>query len=441
MANIIRAGMALPAALALVSCGESKRPDNRSVLEVTTSPSGAAVTIDGRKCGSAPVKVLAPAGDHIIKAGLPGYRSEWSDAQCRAKGHSRKHIKLKPEGAAVMLVSQPKGAAVEMNGEVVGETPLVSHDLALGRHQAILKLPNHVPKQVEWTVENARPQKISAKLVSNVGVLAVISKPSEAFVFIDDEARGRSPFQGQLEHGNHKVRLEAPGYAVHEEVVFITRGGAAAISPVLALLPGGLKINSTPAGAEVSVNGDSRGATPLELDKIEPGAYELVFEKSGCDPVYRQVEVSPGQTAVVAVDLESNLGGIDLVANPPGVTVYVDGVKAGISEPGAGDGIAKIMEVRGLSPGRHSVLAAHKLATPPQKEFNVTVKKGQVTRMPNIDMWIADTVLVLKDGAKYTGRIRHQNEYEVIFEPHPAIASRYDRKEIKSIQPRGRRDE
>ena len=68
----------------------------------------------------------------------------------------------------------------------------------------------------------------------------------------------------------------------------------------------------------------------------------------------------------VNLQLDSNLGGIDLVANPPGVTIYIDGVKKGVTEPGENPKFSKVFEVRGLRTGKHTVKMAHKRATPPE---------------------------------------------------------------------------
>ncbi|MHC5055299.1 MAG: PEGA domain-containing protein [Planctomycetota bacterium] len=126
------------------------------------------------------------------------------------------------------------------------------------------------------------------------GALRVDSEPAGASVFIDGVFRGVTPLGvGGLCPGAHAVRLEKAGYVS----AFVSadpssgRGvGRVALEP---LPTGGLDVASTPAGAEVYLDGEFRGVTPLSLDGLRPGPHAVRVEKTNRTPATASVDVPP----------------------------------------------------------------------------------------------------------------------------------------------------
>lgn len=59
---------------------------------------------------------------------------------------------------------------------------------------------------------------------SKRGKLGVITNPVGATVFIDDEEKGDSPLEIELDEGAYTVRVEEPGYVQHEQEAKVRRG-------------------------------------------------------------------------------------------------------------------------------------------------------------------------------------------------------------------------
>ncbi|HPN85262.1 MAG TPA: hypothetical protein PK821_08010, partial [Victivallales bacterium] len=138
---------------------------------------------------------------------------------------------------------------------------------------------------------------------------------------------------------------------------------------------------------------------------------------------------------LLAIKIYRYMGGIDLVANPPGVTVYLDGKKVGKMEEGerGNKKLSKVFQIRGLTSGDHSVKVSHARAVPQDKTINVVVEKGKISRPAQINMWIADSVVKFKNGKEVTGRIVENDASGILFEPEPGIAIRYKANEISGI--------
>jgi hypothetical protein len=71
---------------------------------------------------------------------------------------------------------------------------------------------------------------------------------------------------------------------------------------------GGLSVVTDPAGASVYINGESKGITPLELDRIAAGEHRITVAKDGYLENSRVVRVEPGQRQALEVRLTSSEG-------------------------------------------------------------------------------------------------------------------------------------
>jgi len=105
------------------------------------------------------------------------------------------------------------------------------------------------------------------------------------------------------------------------------------VTPVI--LPGELTINSTPAGAEVTVDGqtDPSWVTPLSLTGVAPGRHTINVSKAGFTSEARAIDVSQGGKAVVALQLAQLSAGISVTSTPTGAEIYLDGRDTGKQTP------------------------------------------------------------------------------------------------------------
>jgi hypothetical protein len=99
---------------------------------------------------------------------------------------------------------------------------------------------------------------------------------------------------------------------------------AAPAAPAVAT--GVLSVQSVPAGAQLTVDGEPSGlVTPAVLTGLRIGRrMEIRLHRPGYLPVSRRVEVLPGRPQLIKVDLEEALGTVRLQGLPARATVYVD---------------------------------------------------------------------------------------------------------------------
>jgi hypothetical protein len=71
---------------------------------------------------------------------------------------------------------------------------------------------------------------------------------------------------------------------------------------------GGLSVVTDPAGASVYINGESKGVTPLQIDRIGAGDHRVTLVKDGYLENSRVVRVEPGKNQALEVQLTSSEG-------------------------------------------------------------------------------------------------------------------------------------
>lgn len=117
-------------------------------------------------------------------------------------------------------------------------------------------------------------------------------------------------------------------------LVFVAVAQLLAPPSVLRAVPGPadgtLALDSEPSGATVSVDGEARGRTPLELVAHEQAAsHQVVLALAGYRPLEQTVELAPGEQDQLTLALEPLPATLALDSDPSGATVQLDGRDAG----------------------------------------------------------------------------------------------------------------
>jgi hypothetical protein len=119
---------------------------------------------------------------------------------------------------------------------------------------------------------------------------------------------------GQADYTTISVMLGTPGISVETPVV-----------------PGTMDIRSNPDNASVVINNNYRGKTPLTLNDLDSGVYNVTFSRFGYGKVSMPVNVEPGATTEVTATLAPLTGTLAINTSPAGARLTVDGADTGLS--------------------------------------------------------------------------------------------------------------
>lgn len=293
------------------------------------------------------------------------------------------------------------------------------------------------------------PFPLHFNLISNAGSLQITTDPAGADVFLDgaETASGQTPFfLEKIREGQHRVRLRKKGFQPLETTLTVFRNKKAE-PPAFRLkpLPGTLVLKVSPADARVELDGNPLNH-PLQPISRQPGDYQIRVTKTGYDDVVLKVHIHPEEMAVENIEMSRNTGEVRFVVNPPGVSISIDKRLVGMSQPDpARKNSAREFRISGLSTGKHLLEFTHSRPHAARKEVIFSIDaKGETKTLPAIELWVPNAnVEMKKTGRKYRNvRIIETgaSSGELLYEPEPGIRMSYRKNEISvEYLPAGKR--
>jgi eukaryotic-like serine/threonine-protein kinase len=102
-----------------------------------------------------------------------------------------------------------------------------------------------------------------------------------------------------------------------------------------AIMPGQLNVTSTPAGAQIQIDGQNNSAwvTPFNLAGLNPGQHTLTISKPGYAAETRSIDVGSGSKSFISVQLAQLAATVSVTSDPAGVAVWMDGKDTGRVTP------------------------------------------------------------------------------------------------------------
>lgn len=252
--------------------------------------------------------------------------------------------------ARVDFTSQPEGASVIVDGNVRGVTPLTLFDLKVNaEHHLRFELKNREPADEFFQLQEGAYLSKNAELAPVKGLLLVTTEPAGCNISLDGLSLGETPrLITTLEAGgSYRLLLQKPGYQPRTLEVKFSGRTPLVKHETLILDSGIVQITSDPAGADVMVNGITRGKTPLTVKDIPKGRATVTLRKAGYNEESRELSLSAGDSQNLFIKMEGIPGSISVSSVPEGARFYLNGEFRG---KGA-------MKIANLKPGSYKVRA------------------------------------------------------------------------------------
>lgn len=348
-------------------------------LRITSTPDACAIAVDGTPRDVTPrvLSDLAP-GEHLLVLSKPGYATLRRNVTLSPDQRLALDLQLEPLTGLVLIRSDPDGAEIRLGGTDRGKTPLLLTDLKAGTYQIEVAAQGYTSRTVALEIKNRKPQLLNVALASDSASVALESEPPGARVLINGIDSGLTPCTAdRVPAGDVFLKMELTGFAPTEQILKLRAGQKDSVKLVLKPLPAELQVVSIPAGARIYLNNQFRGPTPLTLTGLDAGSYRIRAELDGFAPEARTVELVRAQKLTEEFRLEGNLGIFQLVTEPAGVKVFIDGMEKGVTKapPQKDDSLSEALLLRGMAVGEHQVQLTKEGFAP--KEFKLVILKNQ----------------------------------------------------------------
>ncbi len=229
---------------------------------------------------------------------------------------------------SVALNFKPEPEAVSLPSTVfklqVGDRFL----LRPGTHRVAAELSGYYPLDTEIRVGESPDQSFDLAFTKLPGLVSLRTDPEVgAAVALDGMSIGQTPIVDmQIKPGVHRLEFNADRY-LSQVLQLDVRGGGDRQALVAMLTPNWapVSLTSVPPGAQVSVDGEVVGVTPLEM-QLTAGEREVEARLAGYNAWHDKVVVNanePQQLPEVKLSLADGL--VDLASNPSEASVSLDG--------------------------------------------------------------------------------------------------------------------
>ncbi len=113
-----------------------------------------------------------------------------------------------------------------------------------------------------------------AILVVNSTIPGMVFESNLGIIKVDPVALGI--YHLHLQPGTHMITFKAPGYATRQERFWIDRQQAKLMNiETVKTKTGSIFIETDPMGAQIILNGEKQGYSPLTIEDLHPGAYSV----------------------------------------------------------------------------------------------------------------------------------------------------------------------
>lgn len=224
--------------------------------------------------------------------------------------------------------STTTNAEVYLDGTLIGTAPLTQM-VTVGSHQLRVVADNFDPFVRKVEIVEGQTTDLQATLIAGVGSVEFVG-PAGSKIWVDGQDRGALPIRlRDLSPGKHHYRVEAPLFEPLEDDIVTVKGKNYLLNLSLKSSRGIFLVESTPPGATVSIDGQTRGQTPLRLENVTPGVHTIRVDASGRASVIRQVDTSDGRRGEVKVTLPEEGTTLKISGGGTDTQVLLDGVAVG----------------------------------------------------------------------------------------------------------------
>jgi hypothetical protein len=246
-----------------------------------------------------------------------------------------RRAKAIPDTGSVTIATTPPGATVQVDAVERGVSP-VTMSLGAGVHRVAITTSGGARREFPvdvragTTLSHAIELALPAAAVGT-GALEIRSRPPGALVVVAGQARGRTPVTVRdLRPGIHEVLLTHGTQQIRESVTLAAHATAqlTATFPIDGAAPrSGWIAVSSPIELTLVDSGRVIGTSQSDRIMVPAGRrlVEFVNERLGFR-VSRQVDVSPGQVAALAIDVPTGTVNVNAL---PWAEVWMDERKLG----------------------------------------------------------------------------------------------------------------
>ena len=302
-------------------------------LIISSQPDGADVylTEDGVEnyAGQTPFQKKLTYGSYNYRLKKPLYHDEVGVAVVdNTKVEPR--IVLRPAFGSLRVTSTPVDAKVTLqNDSRTFTTPCTIEQIPSGTYKVNVVAPRYASFVQNVVIEDGKQALLDATLDARFATVTINTLPG-ATITVNGQVKGKGNYSEELGEGIYDIEVSLANHRNVTRQIEVVAKQPQTLTIEPTPIYGMLDIMTNPMYANVTINGKSYGDTPLSIEKMLIGDYEVVLSKEGCASVTKHVTIAENNLSTVEATLPQGRE-MTIRSDASGDDVFVDGTKVGVT--------------------------------------------------------------------------------------------------------------
>ena len=278
----------------------------------------------------------------------------------------------------LVVTSNVAGSVVFIDNIEVGKTPL-EHALKPGSYSMRVVARYHDPWVSRIQISAKKKTREEIELDEGGGTVEFVVNPAGATVNIDGKDAGKAPIRlTDLQAGkSYRYVISADVHDGATGTFSFNTGENILIVEQLEASAGKWEVRSTPPGADVYINDELIGQTPLSATGIDSDLHQVRVSKEGFGSVLREVDTRNGNKGELTVKLPKGSATVHVATKHEQGKIYVNGNLLGEGRKASFDLQRGVYELRIEAPGKQAGSA--RLPVPRKGKVAYTAKLADET--------------------------------------------------------------
>ncbi len=202
--------------------------------------------------------------------------------------------------------SSLNGANIFVDDELIGTAPMRSGQLASGEHRVRIVKPKYKTYEQSVTINDNKVTEFAPTLEADFAVVTITAVDG-CEIWVNNERKGMSPWREELASGTYIFEARKDGHQTSSITQTISASSHEQNYTIEAPKPilGTLNVTSTPAMADVYVDGDKVGRTPLMIEVVI-GERNIKLHKDGYGEFALKATINKGEITSVSHKFDSS---------------------------------------------------------------------------------------------------------------------------------------
>lgn len=222
-----------------------------------------------------------------------------------------KTIDMTPAYSYLDIETEPSGASVFIDGEIVGTSPVrLSDRIKKGTVSIRAQKDMYYPKDIKFDISGDMQRHTATLILSpQFGTVTCRCEDPDAELWIDNRMVGIGTWTGVLSSlSSHFLEVRKKGH-LSQSINFEVSEGDSITKVIGAPEPlyGSIEITSIPSGATVRLDGKTVGVTPFILNNVLAVEHQIALSKDGYESNFKTFGIEHNKHQTLSFVLEENI--------------------------------------------------------------------------------------------------------------------------------------